>query len=233
MTERRYTDEEVATIFRDATEDQRTDALQTSGTGGLTLAEIQSIGREVGLAPATVTRAARALDLAPEVSSETFFALPIGVERSVALQRTLTDAEWERLVGELRATFRAKGTLSASGGFREWTNGNLQVLLEPTESGHRLRLRTMKGSARGALIAGVVLLGSAAVTWTSAMLAGNLGPALPAIGMLTVTGIGLIAGTAFQLPGWARLRGQQMDAITSRMAQPAHLLDAGSETTTS
>ncbi len=231
MTERRYTDDEVATIFRDAAEGQRADISQRSETGGLTLAEIQSIGREVGLSPTGVTRAALALDLAPRASSETFLALPIGVERSVALYRTVTDAEWEQLVGELRTTFRAKGKLGATGGFREWTNGNLQALLEPTATGHQLRLRTTKGSARTGMIAGVLLTGSAAVTAASAALAGNVMPALPAIAMLSLTGLGLFAATALRLPGWARLRGRQMDAIALRFAQPAHLLDSGDAST--
>jgi hypothetical protein len=231
MTERRYTDDEVATIFREAAEGQRADVVQRAESGGLTLAEIQSIGREVGLSPTVVTRAALALDLAPSASSETFLALPIGVERSVALHRIVTDAEWEQLVGELRTTFRAKGKIGATGGFREWTNGNLQALLEPTATGHRLRLRTTKGNARTAMLAGVLLAGTAVIMWASAVLAGNLAPALPAIGMLSLSGLGLFAATALQLPGWARLRGRQMDAIAFRLAQPAHLLDSGAAST--
>ena len=36
----------------------------------------------------------------------------------------------------------ARGHLSEEGPFRQWTNGNLQALLEPTESGQQLRLKT-------------------------------------------------------------------------------------------
>ena len=220
MSERRYSDEEVAAIFRDAAEGQRSGALQRTDGDGLTLAEIQSIGREVGLAPDIVTRAALSLDLKPLASSETFLALPIGVERTVLLNRTLTDAEWEHLVGELRTTFRAKGRLAASGAFREWTNGNLQALLEPTATGHRLRLRTTKGNARVRFVAAAVMLGSSALTWGSAVLAGRLGPALPGVLLMAAAGVGLFAMTAIQLPSWARLRGQQMDDIAARVALP-------------
>lgn len=229
MTERRYTDEEVAAIFRDAAEGQHSGALQRTDGDGLTLVEIQSIGRDVGLAPDILMRAALALDLRPQASSEKFLSLPIGVERTITLNRTLTDAEWENLVGELRTTFRAKGRLVTTGGFREWTNGNLQALLEPTATGHRLRLRTMKGGARGAMVASFALLGAAAATWTAMILWGNLAPALPGIALLSISGLGLFASTAFRLPGWAQLRGRQMDAIATRVAQPPpdHLLDAG------
>ena len=220
MSERRYSDEEVAAIFRDAAEGQGTGALQRTDGDGLTLSEIQSIGREVGLAPDLVTRAALSLDLKPQAMSETFLALPIGVERIVALNRTLTDAEWENLVGELRSTFRAKGRLSTSGAFREWTNGNLQALLEPTATGHRLRLRTTKGNARPMLGVSAAMLGMSLVTWGSAVLAGQLGPALPGVAMLAMMGIGLFTATALQLPSWARLRGRQMDDIAARVALP-------------
>ncbi len=231
MTERRYTDEEVATIFREAAEGQRTDAVQQSDGGGLTLAELQSIGREVGLSPTVVTRAALALDLTPRESEETFLSLPIGVERSVTLNRTVTDAEWEQLVGELRTTFRAKGKLAVNGGFREWTNGNLQALLEPTSTGHRLRLRTVKGNARSTMVMALISLGTAAVVWSASILAGNLGATIPGVAMLGLAGLGVFGFTAARLPAWARLRGKQMDAIASRVAQPAYLLNSGHATT--
>lgn len=220
MSERRFSDEEVAAIFRDATEGQRGGAVQRSEGDGLTLAEIQSIGREVGLAPDIVTRSALSLDLRPQAASETFLALPIGVERTITLNRTLTDAEWEHLVGELRTTFRAKGRLATSGAFREWTNGNLQALLEPTSTGHRLRLRTTKGNARPMLGASAAMLGMSLVTWGSAVLAGRVGEALPGVFLLAAAGAGVFIATAVQLPSWARLRGRQMDAIAERAAQP-------------
>jgi hypothetical protein len=227
MPERRYTDEEVASIFREAAEGQRSATLQRTDSDGLTLAELQSIGRDVGLAPDIVTRAALAIELRPQAASQSFLALPVGVERTITLGRTLTDTEWEHLVGELRTTFRAKGRMQASGPFREWTNGNLQVLLEPTSSGQRLRLSTEKGSARAGIFAGLALLGCAAVVWSSAILAGELVRVLPAVAMLTLTGVGLVAGTALQVRGWARLRGRQMDAIATRVAQSVRMLDTG------
>ncbi len=230
MPERRYTDDEVATIFRDAAEGQRSDAIHSSDTNGLTLAELQSIGRDVGLSSTLVTRAALALDLTPRESSETFLALPIGVERSVALHRTVSDTEWEHLVADLRTTFRAKGKLAENGGFREWTNGNLQALLEPTATGHRLRLRTVKGNARASLAMGLFLLGCGVVTLAASMFSGDGAAAVPAIVFQTLAGLGVLGVTAARLPGWARLRGQQMDAIAARVAQPAHLIEAGATT---
>ena len=107
--------------------------------------------------------AARSLDVEARTPSTTILGLPISVERTVELNRWLSDAEWERLVVQLREVFSAKGRMSASGSFRQWTNGNLQALLEPSTNGHRLRLRTLKGSARGSIGVGLALIGTSLV----------------------------------------------------------------------
>ena len=222
MTERRYSDEEVAAIFREATEGQKSgSALQRRDDDGLTLAELQTIGREVGLAPEVVARAALSLDLRPLAGSRTFMGLPIGVERSISLERRLTDDEWEALVGELRTTFRAKGRIGGAGNFREWSNGNLHAMLEPTPDGHRLRITTLMGAARPRIFAGLALCGSAACMWMAAVLAGrlNAGSVLGS-GFLALTGITIVVATAVHLPRWARVRGRQMDEIVASAAMP-------------
>ena len=73
--------------------------------------------------------------------------LPLGVAQTVEFDRKLTDQEWERIVADLRETFEAPGVVRQQGSLRQWTNGNLQALLEPTATGQRLRMRTVKGNA--------------------------------------------------------------------------------------
>ena len=75
--------------------------------------------------------------------------LVIEVGLMLPLARAVTDHEWEQLVAELRATFRAKGRITTHGNLREWSNGNLSAAIEPTETGYRLRLGTLKGDAIG------------------------------------------------------------------------------------
>ncbi len=137
MTDRRYNEKEIAAIFRAATEGPQSPHPEVPPEEGLTLAEPQAIGREVGISPAAVVRAAQALDIRQSAASRTFLGLPIGVARTVNLNRRLTDQEWEQLVVQLRDVFNARGTMRSDGSLRQWTNGNLQVLLEPTETGHR------------------------------------------------------------------------------------------------
>src|SRR4051812_31317665 len=117
MTNRRYSDDEVAAIFRAATEGSESRALPDASADGLTLTDLQSIAREVGISPEAVSRAALTLDRpeARSLSTRTFLGLPFGVERKVALERRLTDDEWELLVVELRETFHARGTMGSQG----------------------------------------------------------------------------------------------------------------------
>jgi hypothetical protein len=221
MTDRRYNDEEVAAIFLTAAENPGTAPVQTPRNEGLTLADLQEIGREVGIAPDAVALAAQSLELRRQAVARTFLGLPIGVERTVPLNRWLTDGEWEQLVVELREVFRARGTVRSYGSLRQWTNGNLQALLEPTATGHRLRLGTVKGDARTGMAGGLAIIGVSAAVAIAGAVGGQFAPAVPGIALLLVTGLGLFANSALRLPSWARLRGRQMEAIAARLALPA------------
>ena len=220
MADRRYNDKEMAAIFRAATEGQQSPQREVPSDEGLTLVDLQAIGREVGISPAAVAQAAQALDIRQGAASRTFLGLPIGVARTVNLNRRLSDQEWEQLVVQLRDVFDARGATRSDGSLRQWTNGNLQVLLEPTATGHRLRFRTVHGAARASIGAGFAALGvTAAVAMTSAI-GGHLGDAIPGILFLLAVGVGMTVSGALRLPGWARLRGRQMDALAAQIATP-------------
>jgi len=218
MTDRRYNDKEIAAIFRAATEGPLSPQRQVPPEEGLTLADLQAIGREVGISPAAVAQAAQALDIRRETAARTFFGLPMGVARTVNLNRRLTDPEWERLVVQLREVFNARGTTRSDGSLRQWTNGNLQVLLEPTEAGHRLRFRTLHGAARASMGAGLAVFGVTATVAVATAISGHLGDAIPEIVLLLAAGMAMIVNGALRLPGWARLRGRQMDALAAQIA---------------
>jgi hypothetical protein len=136
----------------------------------------------------------------------------------VDLNRRLTDEEWEQLVVRLREVFSARGSTRTDGSLRQWTNGNLQVLLEPTPTGHRLRFGTTHGAARASMGVGLAALGVAGAVAVSAALGGHLVDAVPGIGFLLAVGLGMIASGALRLPRWARLRGHQMEALAAQVA---------------
>jgi len=221
MADRRYNDKEIAAIFRAAAEQEpQSPQREVARDEGLTLAELQAIGSEVGISSDAVAQAARAVDVQLGAGSRTFLGLPIGVARTVNLNRRLTDDEWERLVVQLREVFNARGRTRSDGSLRQWTNGNLQVLLEPTEMGHRLRFGTVHGGARAAIGMGFAVLGVTATVAISSALGGTLTEAIPGIALLAAAGVGMIASGALRLPRWARLRERQMEALATRVALP-------------
>lgn len=217
MAERRYTEDEAAMIFERAAEEQAAPRGQLAAGGGLTLRELQDIGREVGIPADLIASASRALDHPANQAPVRFLGVPIGVSRTVELGRRLTEEEWERLVVDLRETFDARGRVHAHGAFREWTNGNLQALLEPTEQGHRLRLRTTKGDARNWMTTGAVLLAIVPVLLMIALMSPQDTGLLAAITTLAASGAAMVVLPAIRLPGWAALRQQQMDEVAARL----------------
>jgi len=228
MTERRFNEAEVAAIFRQASEAQnQTSEAQLPSGEGLTVTELQAIGREVGISSDQISQAAQLIERGGNATSRQFLGFPIGVGQTVDLGRKLSDEEWERLVVDLRETFHARGTLRKDGSLRQWTNGNLQALVEPTETGDRVRLRTTKGDARGMMVFGLGMFGVStagilAVT-TQALSSSPLavtvaGGNLFYMGLLGAMGIGMFGFGALRLPAWARERRRQMSEIAGRLA---------------
>lgn len=148
MAERHYTDEEVAAIFERASKVAQTGPTLPAQSKGVTLAALQDIGREVGFSPESIALAAQSLDHAGHPAQQQLLGFPVGVGRTVEFDRPISDEEWEYLVADLRTTFQARGVVRYDGPFRQWTNGNLQALVEPTPTGHRLRIQSMKQDAR-------------------------------------------------------------------------------------
>ena len=224
-TERRFNEQETAFILEraaaaDSASDEGTalvDPRQPAPVGGMTIAQLKEIATEVGLSPDAVAAAARAVergDLVP-TRQMTYVGLPIGVARTIQLDRAVTDAEWERFVVALRETFQARGRTGKEGNLRHWSNGNLQALLEPTATGYQLRLSTVKGDARlllgmgaGALITSGVM--SVPMFMSPAAPVKWLGPTL-----LAMAGVASIARAVVMLPRWARARAAQMEELAA------------------
>lgn len=148
--------------------------------------------------------------------------MPIGVGRTVNLGRKLSDAEWEHLVVKIREMFDATGRVKQEGAFRQWSNGNLQVLLEPTPTGHQLRMRTVRSRSLGLMVGGFgAFVVAAAMLVTTAMASGaDPARAASAAVFMGATGLGLFAWGALVLPGWSRLRRRQMEEIAELLTAP-------------
>lgn len=219
-SERRYSEEEVARILDRATEvDSGQPGRGPTSETGMTLGELHEIGREVGIPSDVITDAARSIDRSPAARTHDrrFLGARIGVGRSTQLPRTLTDAEWHRLVVDLRDTFDAKGKMREEGAFRQWTNSNLQALVEPAENGSRVRLRTMKGSGRMLMTMGMAFMGASAFTFLMSVIGSAGSDGLSDAITFGAVGVGLYAWARVTLPAWARTRERQMEEILARL----------------
>jgi hypothetical protein len=216
MTERRYTDEETAAIFRVAAEHPEAGLSRTAGLDGLTLGELQAIGHEVGLSRVAIERAAHVLEVRESAVSRRLLGLPVGVERQVKLARRLSDEEWERLVVQLREVFGARGTTKSDGSLRQWTNGNLYVLDEPTPDGRRLRLGSVHGGASQSIKFGLAVLAGGLILGVASL----FGADASAVPMLLGGGSVMAAIGVLRVPRWARLRGRQMEDLAVQLTLP-------------
>lgn len=215
MDEPRYHEDEVAEIFERAA--SASEGRTLTRRDGLTLAEIQAIGREAGLDAGAIAEAAAALELRRgAVPRRTLLGMPISVGRTVALPRAPTDHEWEQLVAELRQTFHAAGKVRVEGGLRQWTNGNLGAFVERDGAGWRLRLTTLKEDAIylnrmgiGGVTLGVVIALFMVLTGTATD--DILGALIIFLG-----GAAFLGYNAIRLPLWAGERERQMERVAAR-----------------
>lgn len=214
---RRYDDDEVEEIFRRAASPAAGAGRTGASREGLTLPELQAIGREVGLPPERV--AAAAAELEHQVDAPRPLALlgmPGTVNRTVMLPRLPTEREWELLLADLRTTFAARGRDRSRGTLRDWTNGNLFALVEPTETGARLRLGTMKGDAVVVNMAGIGALIAALVTALEFAVPGGDASSVLLPVVWALVGLAAFGFNALRLSGWADTRERQMNSIAER-----------------
>ena len=216
MTERRYREEEVQKILELATREDAAGPQARAAAGGLTLADIQSIALEVGVAPEAIARAATSLDVEAAPKPRRSWGMPVEVGRTVALPRALTDDEWERLVAELRATFGASGRVVSHRGHREWANGNLHAFVEPADDGYRLRIGTVKGDAAGINALGATAVAAGALVLGAGAMVGGFTDAVLGPIVLLASGAGAFAANLVRLPRWAQRRRSQMEHIEAR-----------------
>lgn len=213
MSERRYTDDEVQRILASASE---SDAALGAGASerGMTLAEIQKVATEAGLSAASVTAAAKALDVTPPaVREQRLLGLRVGVAHEVALARPLDDAEWRRLVAHLRDTFEAQGREEVGAGRREWRNGQLRVAVEHYGDATVLRMRTRKENAQSLVRAGTAFVLGGAVAGVLGVVMQAAGPPAAAALAVALGGGAMIGAGALQLPGWSATRQKQFEAV--------------------
>lgn len=217
--ERRYQDHEVRQILELAIGQDEAPAHTRPAGEGLTLVQLQDVGREVGVPPSRMAQAVATFEARGEVVPRgKALGLPVSVGHVVPLPRNLTDREWELVVAKLRTTFGVKGEATSQGGLREWSHGSLHAFVEPTETGYRLRLADTNAGAMVAMLGGGAFLSFAALIFI--VLLGKVDPGFKFVvpGFFSLIGGGLLGGSVRMLPRWARQAEARMEELGSYAA---------------
>lgn len=217
--ERQFIDEEVEEILERATSRDPSRPTSSASSGkGLTLRELQKIGSEVGIAPDRIAEAAHAVATrGPVAPPRMFLGTPRSVSRTVRIPRPLEDEEWNRLVADLRETFDAQGKIGMAGDLRSWTNGNLQVHVEPDGEAYRVRMRTLKGSTVPAVAMSGVFLFMATVFFILTLVGEASSGGYVMAALFGLVGVGSLGYARASLPAWAAERTAQMEGLAERI----------------
>jgi hypothetical protein len=231
-TPRRFTDEEVALILERAavasadTVQEHGESTALTAAPGMSLVELQAIAREAGIDPSAVARAAESVargDMVP-TAVQTATGAPIALARTVQFGRDIDDRTWARMVVLLQETFSARGRLRSEGALREWNNGNLRAVLEPTPQGHQLRISTRKGNAAALRVFGNVAMTVSFVAGATMLTVNALQGAPPPDGLPWVAvlmpgfmGLGARLQDVLTRRAWGRERSAQLDALPGQL----------------
>lgn len=212
--DRRFGDDEIREIFERAGAPEDAARHSREFSAGLTLAELQAIGQEVGLSPVRIADAAAALTLPAASNDRTRLGMPVSVARTISLSRLPTDHEWELLLADLRTTFGVHGKDASTGNTREWTSGTTFAVIEPTVYGPRIRLGSAKPWATAVNAAGFAWILTGLLTLVALLRTGDLAGGnafLPAIA--GAVGITTFVYNGRRLGRWARGCAAHMDHV--------------------
>lgn len=122
LEERRFTDREVREILKKAVE-QAPSRGRTSREG-FTLGELKAIGREVGIAPARLEEAARAVALEGGRRPGALLGAPTVLDVERRVEGELERADTPEVLSLIRRTMGQQGEVEEVGGSLEWSAGS-------------------------------------------------------------------------------------------------------------
>lgn len=115
---RRFTDREVREILKRAVEDGPTRTV--AARGGISLAELKSIGKEVGIDPSRLDDAARAVLQNENPSSNPIIGAPTNLRHKETVNAPLDPTRNAELLSAIRRVMGLPGDVSEISGSLEW-----------------------------------------------------------------------------------------------------------------
>lgn len=231
-TTRRFSEQETTAIIARAARAQH--AVEAVPQSGLSLAELQEVGRAAGLAPEHIASAAASLEV-ERAEPPSRLGLPARVRQTRVLSTPVSDAAWERMVALLRQHFGGPGHGGQVGRQREWTirqhatstshGDEIHVMLAPHPLGAQITVELPKphrGVAE-ALAAGGTMTAIAIGTVVTAFAMSALTAKLAIVGaLLLLPGTALGGGSILEARRRARRNAEQFEALLDRLALIAH-----------
>jgi len=227
---RRYTDEEVALILRKAAQFDAGSAAPEAGDG-LSLAEIERIAREVGIAPDLVARAAALIGTDAPSTAARIFGGPTAFSAVHEASGELPRERYGDVVEAIRRVMRKPGGTSEVLNSLEWKSWGettqVTVVVRPT--GGRTHVQILADRSGSAVIA--YLVPACAAVLGGLITGASLEPGL-AGGLLimgTAAGAGFLAARTIWMAATRRFRRKfatLTDAVTAEVERQAAPRDA-------
>jgi hypothetical protein len=231
-TDRRYTDREVALILRKAAQ-LDTGAVAPEAGEGLSLAEIERIAREVGIAPDLVARAATLLSTEVPSTSARIFGGPANFRAEHEAGGALPRERYGDVVEAIQRVLDKSGKVSEVLDGLEWqTLGEttqITVVVRPTADRTRIQILGNRG---GSAVLAYLPFGLAAFIGgaaTGAILEPGVGGGILIVG--TALGAGFLAARTVWSAATRRFRrtfASLTDAVTTAVEQHVESPDSPS-----
>ncbi|MHB1191970.1 MAG: hypothetical protein ACYC6F_02900 [Longimicrobiales bacterium] len=160
MTDRRFTDKEVALILRRASDLETRSPRSGASARGLTLKDLEEIASEVGIDPALVVRAVAELEGPRGLGSSSLVVGPGPVRREVrAVPRELSREELAELMRVVEIEVEDQGTVTEALGSVRWTSKgrflSTQVSFEPSRGETLMRVEERYSQALRGILHGI------------------------------------------------------------------------------
>lgn len=126
----KFTDREVALILRRAVEMEQVGSTPEDVRGGLTLAELRDIAREVGINPEAIDVAASDLGLHADYPRATWLGPPSTRKTTRVLAAHLCDEDLKLLVRAVERRVKRAGLVSEAFGQVRWVSVSAQLTTE-------------------------------------------------------------------------------------------------------
>ncbi|MEM6325799.1 MAG: hypothetical protein AAF791_01640 [Bacteroidota bacterium] len=219
---KRFSEADAQRIFALAAERQHESGQEEPG---LSLEELEEVGRAAGLDPAIVREAAMDA-LRPEATSTTrrVLGMPLEFRRERFIRGAVTDEAWAQIVVDLRRQFNKTGLVTDIGPLREWrseANDQRQpvtVTLSPEREGTRVVIE--QAQAQTALGLGIglatnLLMGLMFLVFATVE-TGEPDLIFPATILLTFAAV-FGFGAFFGMRGYSRRQLEKFDATLDRI----------------